>query len=317
MFIDQATIYVKGGRGGKGCNSIYRDKYTREGIPDGGDGGKGGDVIIRADRNLRTLMDFKYNRHFYGLKGGDGSSKQSKGKDAHPSLIRVPCGVIIKEIETGCVLGTLDADQEEIVIARGGKGGIGNRHRREATPGQEPEEKKLVIDLKLIADAGLVGFPNAGKSTLISGISNARPAIGAYPFTTQYPVLGVVQDDESSFVVADIPGLIEDSSKGRGLGDRFLRHIERTKILVHIIDMAGTEGRDPVDDYRVIMKELKGYSKEVGKKTQILAANKMDLAPSAENLARFRKTVKKKIYPVSALKKQGLEELIGAIRKKL
>jgi GTP-binding protein len=284
---------------------------------DGGDGGNGGDVIIRADRNLRTLMDFRYNRHFYGLKGGDGSSKQSRGRDAGPSVIRVPCGVLIKEVETGCALGSLDNDQEEIVIARGGRGGRGNRHHRDATPGQEPEEKKLVLDLKLIADVGLVGFPNAGKSTLISGISNAHPAIGAYPFTTQYPVLGVVQDEKSSFVIADIPGLIENSSKGRGLGDRFLRHIERTRILLHIIDMSGYEGRDPLEDYRIIVKELKNYSKEVGKKTQILVANKMDLAEAGKNLARFKKAVKKKIYSISALKKQGLEEIIGAIRKKL
>jgi GTP-binding protein len=224
---------------------------------------------------------------------------------------------LIKEVETGCVLGTLDKDQEVIVIARGGKGGLGNRHRRDATPGEEPQEKKLVIDLKLIADVGIVGFPNAGKSTLISSISNARPAIGAYPFTTQYPVLGVVQDDESSFVIADIPGLIENSSKGRGLGDRFLRHVERTRVLLHMIDMAGTEGRDPVEDYRIIIKELKSYSKEISKKPQILVANKMDLAQAEANLARFRKTVKKKIYPVSALEKQGLEDLVGAIRKKL
>jgi GTP-binding protein len=317
MFIDQATIYVKGGKGGKGVNSIYTDKYTRDGILDGGDGGDGGDVIIRADRNLRTLMDFKYNRHFYGLKGGDGSSKQSRGRDARPTLIRVPCGVLIKEVQFGCVLGTLDTDKEEIVIARGGKGGKGNRHHRDATAGQEPEEIKLVLDLKLIADVGIVGFPNAGKSTLIASISNARPAIGAYPFTTQYPVLGVVQDEKSSFVIADIPGLIEDSSKGRGLGDRFLRHIERTSILLHVIDMAGWEGRDPLEDYRIIVKELKNYSKEVSKKPQILVANKMDLEQAGKNLARFKKAVKKKIYPISAFEKQGLEELIGAIKKKL
>jgi len=317
MFIDSAKIHLRAGKGGKGCQSFYRDKYTRYGIPDGGDGGRGADIIVKADRNLHTLLDFQYNRHFKGLDGGHGSGNNKKGKDAPARIIWVPCGTIIKDAKTGCVLRDLDKDQEEVIAAYGGKGGLGNRRYHEATIGQTPEEKELILDLKLIADVGLLGFPNAGKSTLISHISNAHPKIAAYPFTTKFPVLGVVGKNEDSFVIADIPGLIEGSSKGRGLGDKFLRHIERTKILVHLIDMAGSDARDPIEDYRIINNELKNYSKEVYKKPQIIVANKMDLNTATLNLERFNKVTKKKIYPISALKKQGLEELIEVIQKKL
>ena len=317
MFIDTVKIYVRAGNGGKGCHSFYRDKYTRRGIPDGGDGGKGADIVIRADRNLRTLLDFQYNQHFYGKKGQDGSGKNKKGKDAPNIIIRVPPGTIIKEIKTNCILRDLDKDQEEVIVASGGKGGLGNRHHREATLGETSEEKELLLDLKLIADVGIIGFPNVGKSTLISSISNARPKIAAYPFTTKSPALGVVGNGTDAFVIADIPGLIEGSSGGRGLGDKFLRHVERTKILLHLLDMSGYEGRNPVDDYRVISKELKNYSPEVYAKPQVLIANKMDLEGASENLARFKKVIKKKIYPISALKKQGLEELVDAIRERL
>lgn len=317
MFIDQAKIYVRGGNGGRGCQSFYRDKYTRRGIPDGGNGGRGADIVIKADRNLYTLLDFKYNRHFYGLDGGHGSSKKKKGKDALKIIIRVPIGTTIKEIRTDCILRDLDRDQEEVIVAYGGRGGLGNRHHRQATCGEPSEEKELLLDLKLIAEVGLVGFPNVGKSTLISHISNARPLIASYPFTTKSPVLGVVKSDERTFVIADIPGLIEGSSKGKGLGDRFLRHIERTKILIHLIDMSGFEGRDPLEDYKMINNELRNYSKEVYKKPQIIAANKMDLEGADANLGRFKKVVKKKVYPMSALKKIGLEALIEAVGKKL
>lgn len=317
MFIDTVKIYVRAGNGGKGCQSFYRDKYTRRGIPDGGDGGKGADIIIRADRNLRTLLDFKYNQHFYGKKGQDGSGKKKKGKDAPNIIIRVPPGTIIKEIKTNCILRDLDKDQEEVIVASGGKGGLGNRHHREATLGETSEEKKLFLDLKLIADVGIIGFPNVGKSTLISSISNAHPKIAAYPFTTKSPALGVVGNGTDAFVIADIPGLIEGSSGGRGLGDKFLRHVERTKILLHLLDMSGYEGRNPVDDYRVISKELKNYSPEVYAKPQVLIANKMDLEGAKQNLARFKKVIKEKIYPISALKKQGLEGLVDAIRERL
>jgi GTP-binding protein len=317
MFIDNVKIYVRGGKGGKGCLSFYRDKYTRYGIPNGGDGGKGADIIVKADRNLRTLLDFRYNRHFYGAKGGDGSSKNKKGRGVPSVIIRVPSGTIVRDIKTNCILRDLDKDQEEVIVAFGGKGGLGNRHHQVAYDGQPGEEKELLLDLKLIADVGVVGFPNVGKSTLISSISNAHPKIAAYPFTTKSAALGVVGQSNDSFVVADIPGLIEGASTGRGLGDKFLRHVERTKILIHLIDIAGFEGRDPIQDYRTINKELENYSKAVYKKPQLIVANKMDLEGAISNLARFKKIIRKKVYPISALRKQGLEELIEAVRKRL
>jgi GTP-binding protein len=317
VFIDEARVQVKGGKGGKGCRSFYRDKYTRFGIPDGGDGGEGSDIIIKADRNLYTLLDFKYKKHFYGLNGGHGSGKQKKGKDAPAIIIRVPVGTVVRDLKSGCILRDLDKDQEQFVVASGGKRGQGNRHRQEATDGEAGEEKEILFDLKLIAEVGVVGFPNVGKSTLISNVSNAHPEIAAYPFTTKTPILGVVRHSGRSFVIADIPGLIEGSSRGKGLGDRFLRHVERTKILIHLVDMSGFEGRDPIEDYRKINNELNNYNKEVFKKPQIIAANKMDLAGADSNLVRFRKAIKKKVYPISALKKQGLQELIEAVINKL
>lgn len=317
MFIDSAKIAVRAGKGGKGCTSFYRDKYTRYDIPDGGDGGRGGDVIIIADRNLHTLLDFQYNRHFYAQNGGHASSKGKTGRNAEPLYVRVPCGTIVKEAATNCVLRSLEHDKDQVIVSVGSKGGRGNQHKREEVAPLEVEEKELLLDLKLIADAGVIGFPNAGKSTLISSISKAHPKVAAYPFTTTFPVLGVVGDQKDSFVIADIPGLIEGSSEGKGLGFEFLRHVERTKVLVHLIDMAASDNRDPVSAYEIIQSELKKYSKEVSKKTQILVANKMDLENAAENLVKFKKTVKKKIHLISALTKDGLEELIEAIRKKL
>ncbi|HQO38317.1 MAG TPA: GTPase ObgE [Candidatus Omnitrophota bacterium] len=317
MFVDRAKIIVKAGNGGNGCESYYQDKYNMRGFPDGGDGGRGADIVARADRNLRTLIDLQYKRHFIGRHGGHGSSKNQRGKDAAPVIIKVPCGTIIRDMGIDCLLGELDTDGQELIVAHGGKGGRGNQKNRQRSFGAQGDEKELLFDLKLLADVGLVGFPNAGKSTLISQISNAAPKIASYPFTTKAPMLGVVAYEDKEFVVADIPGLIEGSSTGRGLGDRFLRHIERTKVLVHMIDMAGSDGRDPLEDYRVINRELKGYSPAVFKKRQVIAANKMDLDAAEANLKRFRKSVKKKVYPVSALKKEGLEELIEAIGKEL
>ena len=317
MFIDRAKINVRSGDGGKGCQSFYRDKYTRHDIPNGGDGGRGADIIIRADRNLRTLLDFQYNRHFFGKHGEHGSSNNKKGKGALSVIIRVPCGTVIKDNQSGCVLRDLKSDQEEVIVATGGRGGIGNKHIKEATLGQPGEEKDLLLDLSLIADVGIVGFPNCGKSTLVSAISGAHPLVAAYPFTTKAPILGVVHHKKCSFVVADIPGLIKGSSEGKGLGDRFLRHVERTKVLIHLIDMGASEGRDPLEDYKTINYELKVYGQEVIKKPQILAANKMDLESARVNLARFKKAVKKKIYPISAIKKEGLEGLIEAVSYEL
>lgn len=317
MFIDRAKVSVKGGDGGKGCRCFYRDKYQRKGVPDGGNGGNGADIIVRADRNLFTLLDFKYNRHFFGKHGGHGSGKHKRGRNAQAVIIRVPVGTVVKDATLDCVLRDLSKDQEELVLAHGGKGGLGNQYHREPTLGEPGEAKEILFDLKLIAEVGIVGFPNVGKSTFISAISNAQPKIAAYPFTTKVPVLGVVRDAGKSFVIADIPGLIEGSSEGRGLGDMFLRHVERTRILLHMIDMAGFEGRDPLLDYKMINQELKKYSTDVAKKHQILVANKMDLEGAQKNLKKFKQQVKKKIYSISALNKVGLEELVEAIRKKL
>lgn len=317
MFVDSAKIHVKAGDGGRGCRSFYRDKYSRYGVPDGGDGGRGADIIIRADRKLYTLLDFRYNRDFRGKHGAHGSGNNKKGKDAPAVVIPVPLGTVVQDAATDCLLRDLVTDAQELVVACGGEGGRGNRGNREATEGACGEEKELLLDLKVIAEAGIVGFPNAGKSTLISAVSNARPQIAAYPFTTKFPILGVVRGTDKDFVIADIPGLIEGASAGRGLGDKFLRHIERTKILIHIIDMSGFEGRDPLEDYKNINHELKNYGSELIKKPQVIAANKMDLDGAAENLRRFRKAVKKKVYPISALHKEGLEELIEAVSAKL
>ncbi len=317
MFVDQAKIFVKAGSGGRGCNSLYRDKYKRKGIPDGGDGGRGADIIVRADKKLYTLLDYKYKRHFSGAHGAHGSGNNRRGRDAEDIVIRVPLGTVVKDIGAGCVLRDLTRDAEEIVVARGGRGGNGNQHHKDATDGQAGEEKKLLLDLKVIADAGVVGFPNVGKSTLICSISNAHSKVAGYPFTTKSPVLGVVRSGEKVFTAADMPGLIEGASSGKGLGDKFLRHIERTKVLIHMVDISGYEGRDPAEDYRVLNKELEKYSKDVAGRPQLIVANKMDLEGAKENLAKFKKTVKKKIYPISALKKEGLEELIEAAAKEL
>ncbi len=317
MFIDSAKINVKGGDGGKGCRSFYRDKYQRAEVPDGGNGGKGADIIIRADRNLLTLLDFQHHRHFFGAHGGHGSGNNKRGRNSPDIIVRVPLGTIIKDEATGSVLRDLNVDAEQVIIAKGGAGGLGNRHRSQATPGDPGEVKTLILDLKLLADVGVVGFPNAGKSTLISAISNAHPKIAAYPFTTTAPILGVATGTHKKFVIADIPGLIEGASEGRGLGDKFLKHVERTKVLIHLIDMAGFEGRDPLDDYKNINLELKNYSKEVYKKPQVICANKMDLAGAKENLKRFKKAVKKPVYAISALEKTNLEELVDAVAKKV
>lgn len=317
MFIDQAKIYLKAGAGGKGVNSFYRDKYTRQGIPDGGDGGKGADIIVRADKRLSTLLDFKYKRHFYGKHGAHGSGKNKKGRDAEDIIIRVPLGTIVRDTRAKCLLRDLTVDGEEIIAAGGGKGGNGNRHHQEAADGLPGEEKELLLDLKIIADAGVVGFPNAGKSSLICAISGAHSKVAGYHFTTKAPVLGVVNVQGKVFIAADMPGLIEGASEGRGLGDKFLRHIERTKVLVHLLDMSGCEGRDPLEDYKALNKELKGYQESVAKKPQVIAANKMDLESAQGNLLRFRQEVRKKVYPISALKKEGLEELVEAVAEKI
>jgi GTP-binding protein len=317
VFIDSAKINVRAGSGGRGCQSLYRDKYQRQGKPDGGDGGKGADIVFQVDHNLLTLLDFQHHRHFFGSNGGHGQSNHKKGRGAEDVIVRVPLGTIIQDEATGSILRDLDEDGVSVIVARGGKGGIGSWHRKEATPGEPGEEKTLILNLKLLADVGVVGFPNAGKSTLISAISNAHPKIASYPFTTTAPVLGVVNAEHRRFVIADIPGLISGASEGRGLGDKFLKHVERVKVLIHLLDMAGFEGRDPVDDYKKINSELKKYSKEVYRKPQVVCANKMDISGAEENLKRFKKLIKKPVYAISALEKNNLEELVNAVAKKI
>ena len=289
-------------------------------IGGGGGGEKGGDFVIRASHNLFTLYDFKYKQHIIAASGANGSSNKKRGRNAKDTIVLVPKGTLVIDALTGCRLRELLSDAEGFIAANGGSGGKGSVHAREEEElkGQLGEEKELFLDLKLIADVGLAGFPNSGKSTLISRMSNAHPKIANYPFTTKEPVLGIVEDEtEERFSIADIPGLIKDSHLGRGLGDKFLRHIERTKVIVQMIDMAGLDGRDPLEDYRVINDELKFYSREVFNKPRVLAANKMDLPQAKDNLLRFKKEVKKKIIPISAQESQGLEELLDAIKKKL
>ncbi|MFH1577946.1 MAG: Obg family GTPase CgtA [Candidatus Omnitrophota bacterium] len=332
MFIDEAKIYVKAGDGGNGCRSLYRDKYQRQGIPDGGDGGTGADIIAVADRSIATLLDFRYRHHVIGENGKHGSGKYRRGRSAQVLIIRMPCGTIIKDAKLDCCLAELIIPGDQVVLAKGGKGGNGNNRRRAVTKGSPGEERDLSLELKLIADVGIAGFPNSGKSTLVCAISNSHSKTAAYPFTTKAPALGVVklaginqgsaaipsgETERFSFVMADIPGLIRGSHQGRGLGDRFLRHIERTKLIVHMIDMAGVEGRDPVDDYLAINKELALFSQKLSKRQQIIIANKMDLPEAKQNLVRFKQKIHRRVYPVSALKKQGLEVLIEAIGKKL
>ena len=317
MFIDSAKIEVRAGSVGKVCKSLYRDKYQRQGKPDGGDGGKGADIIFRADHNLLTLLDFQYHRHFFGSHGGHGSGNNKKGRAAEDVVVRVPLGTTIKDASSGAVLRDLSEDGQEVIIAKGGKGGIGNAHCKEVTPGEPGQARTVILDLKLLADVGVVGFPNAGKSTLITAISNARPKIAAYPFTTMAPVLGVVNATHRQFVVADLPGLIEGACEGRGLGDKFLKHLERTKVLIHLVDMSGFEGRDPLDDYKKINLELKNYSKDIYRKPQIIGANKMDIEGAEANLKRFKRLIKKPVFPISAKEKTNLRGLTDAVAKKL
>ncbi|MDD5292214.1 MAG: Obg family GTPase CgtA [Candidatus Omnitrophica bacterium] len=317
MFIDRVKIVVKGGNGGDGCRSFYSDKMNCKKKPDGGNGGNGGSIVLKASRNVFTLLDFKYRHEFAAGRGRHGSGNTRKGKEGKDIVVLVPLGTQIFDEPSACLLEDLDKEGKEIVIARGGRGGWGNHERKEATPGRPGEVKTLVLDLKLIADVGIIGFPNAGKSTLISRLSSARPQIAAYPFTTKEPVLGVVNVGDDSFTIVDIPGLIEGAHLGKGLGDKFLRHVERTKVLVHIVDMAGVDTRDPLVDYETLNKELEFYSREILSKPQVLVANKIDLEPAKENLERFKARFKKRIIGVSAKDNINLDVLIGQIYEKV
>ncbi|WP_068783096.1 GTPase ObgE [Paenibacillus phocaensis] len=324
MFVDKAKIYVKGGDGGDGLVAFRREKYVPEGGPAGGDGGKGGDVIFRVDEGLRTLMDFRYQRHFKAQRGEKGRNKSQHGANAENMIVRVPPGTVVIDDDTQEVLADLTRHGQQIVVARGGRGGRGNI--RFATPnnpapelaehGEEGQERWVVLELKVMADVGLVGFPSVGKSTLLSVVSAAKPKIGAYHFTTITPNLGVVDvGDGRSFVMADLPGLIEGAHEGVGLGHEFLRHVERTRLIVHVVDMAGSEGRDPFDDWQKINDELRQYNADLEKRPQIVAANKMDMPEAAEHLEKFREEVAKvrgdlEIMPISSLTRQGIQELL-------
>lgn len=319
MFVDEAKIFIKAGDGGDGCESRHRDRVNRIGRPDGGPGGDGGDIIFEADGNIHTLLDFQYRQHIKGNPGHNGSSNDKKGRRGEALHIKVPPGTLIKDADTGLELRDLAKPGDRVIAAKGGAGGRGNSRSRSALPGLPGEGKKLHLELKLIADIGIIGYPNAGKSTLISKISSARPKIANYPFTTKAPMLGVVKLHEGcACVVADIPGLIEGAHKGRGLGDRFLRHVERTRLLVHLVDISAFEARDPYDDYTKLNEELRLYSEELAKKTQIIALNKMDSPDAEDNLKAFKKRLgRRKVFPISALTGEGLKGLLNECYVKL
>ncbi|PMP64213.1 MAG: GTPase ObgE [Sulfurihydrogenibium sp.] len=328
MFIDKAKIYVKAGDGGNGCVAFHREKFVPMGGPSGGDGGKGGDVIIVADSHLQTLMDFKYKRHYKVERGQHGQGGNKKGKDGEDLIIKVPVGTVIKDAETGEILADLVEEGQSFVVAKGGKGGRGNAAFKSATnqspltaePGEKGEERWIELELKLLADVGIIGFPNAGKSTLISILSKARPKIADYPFTTLTPVLGVLQLDVNDFLVlADIPGLIEGASEGLGLGHEFLRHIERTKFLIHLIDVSDFRERDPIEAFNIINKELENYSPELIKKPQIVVANKIDALSDKTLINKLENYFSDKGFPfvaVSLITKEGVDKLVNLLREK-
>ena len=323
MFVDQAFIRVRAGKGGDGAVSFHREKYVAAGGPDGGDGGRGGNVIFVADTNKTTLMEFKYKTKYIAPDGEPGRARQCSGRAAEDLLVRVPLGTLVREKESGRLLADL-SDGEPVVIARGGRGGWGNQHfatparqiPRFSKPGLPGEEFDLKLELKLLADVGLVGFPNVGKSTLVSMVSAAKPKIANYHFTTLTPVLGVVRiDSEKSFVMADIPGLIEGASEGVGLGHEFLRHVERCRLMVHIVDVSGCEGRDPIEDFDLINRELQNFSEDLAQRPMLVAANKCDIATEAQ-IEAFRGEIERRGYrffPISAATRSGVDALIDAV----
>lgn len=329
-FADRATIIIKSGRGGDGHVSFRREKYVPNGGPDGGDGGRGGDVIFVVDEGLNTLSEYRHRRKFAAEPGEEGGKRNCHGKNGSDLILKVPEGTVIKDAESGRVIADLSGDNRRVVLLPGGKGGLGNQHfatssmqaPRYAQPGRDAIELEVLLELKVIADVGLVGFPNVGKSTFLSRVTNAEPKIANYHFTTLQPNLGVVDmEDGGGFVIADIPGLIEGASAGVGLGHEFLRHIERTKVLIHIVDAAGTEGRDPVEDIRAINQELLAYDERLLDKPWVIAANKMDALADDESgvIARLQEAfgADVKIFPISAVSGQGLRELLFYVRELL
>ncbi len=326
MFIDEVEVEVIAGNGGNGCLAFRREKYVEMGGPFGGNGGDGGDVIFEVDEGLNTLIDLRYQKRYRAKNGEHGEGKAKNGKNAPDLIVKVPPGTIVKDLETNFILGDLTKKDDRVLVAKGGRGGRGNMAfvtKNNSAPnfaenGEPGETKRLKVELKLLADVGLVGMPSVGKSTIISKISGSKPKIAAYHFTTLHPNLGVVRvKDGRSFVVADLPGLIEGASLGEGLGDKFLKHIERTRVLAHVIDMSGFEGRDPYDDYVMINKELENFDKKLLEKPQIILANKMDIEGSHENLDAFKKKVKSPIYEISAIEGIGLEPVLVALADEL
>ena len=333
MFADRARIFVRSGKGGDGHVSFRREKYVPNGGPDGGDGGKGGDVIFEVDEGLNTLIDFRHIRKYKAEDGEEGGKKNCRGKNGNDITIKVPAGTVIKEAQSGQVITDMSGNNKRVILLKGGRGGNGNQHYATSTmqapkyaqPGVPAQELELILELKVIADVGLVGFPNVGKSTLLSRVTNARPKIANYHFTTLNPNLGVVDlEGTKGFVIADIPGLIEGASEGVGLGHEFLRHIERTKVIIHIVDAAGTEGRDPIEDIYAINKELEAYNADIAKRPQVIAANKIDAIyddgtgndPVSLLKAEFEpKGIK--VYPISAVSGQGLKELLYEVNNML
>lgn len=328
-FIDEAKIYVKSGRGGKGCVSFRREKFVPRGGPDGGDGGDGGDVILIAKENMTSLLDYHYKQHYRAQNGEHGRGKNQHGKNAPPLFIPVPVGTVVRDLTTGEILGDLTEDGQTLLVARGGRGGRGNARfatptnqaPRYAEPGEEGEERTLILELKLLADVGIIGFPNVGKSTLISRISAARPKIADYPFTTLVPNLGVVSYNEGkTFVVADIPGLIKGAHEGAGVGIRFLKHIERTRLLIHLLDLSPLTGRDPIEDYKVTNEELEAYSPELRRKPQIIAPNKIDITEARERLKEVKDYFNKmgiEVFPISSVTGEGIKELVKEVGRRL
>ncbi|HEO8419877.1 GTPase ObgE [Niallia sp. FSL W8-0635] len=328
MFVDQVKIYVKGGDGGNGMVAFRREKFVPMGGPAGGDGGKGANVIFEVEEGLRTLMDFRYQRHFKAPRGEHGMSKNQHGRNAKDMIVKVPPGTIVSDANTKEVIADLTEHGQQAVVARGGRGGRGNsRFASPSNPapelsenGEPGQERDIILELKVLADVGLVGFPSVGKSTLLSVVSAAKPKIADYHFTTIAPNLGMVEtEDNRSFVMADLPGLIEGAHSGVGLGHQFLRHIERTRVIVHVIDMAATEGRDPYEDYVTINNELQEYNMRLLERPQIIVANKMDMPDAADNLTTFKEKLQEDypIFPISAITRSGLRELLFAIADKL
>lgn len=327
MFVDYAVIQIKAGNGGNGAVAFHREKYVAAGGPDGGDGGRGGDIIFQVDDNLSTLSDFRYKRKYHAQNGQDGQGSRRNGRKGDPLVIRVPRGTVIRENESGAVMADM-SQMDTFTAAKGGRGGWGNTHfatptrqvprfAKNGTPGEEWEVR---LELKLLADVGLVGFPNVGKSTLLSVVSQAKPTVADYHFTTLSPVLGVVSLGEgASFVMADIPGLIEGASEGVGLGHEFLRHVERCRLLVHVVDVAGSEGRDPIEDFETINRELRSFNEELASRPMVVAGNKIDLADE-EQVERFKQYVTERgyeFYPMMAAIAEGTRDLINALAAKL